>query len=66
MKIHIKEYGKDKRFNYALGEGEIDWPEVTKALVDVGYDGWISAEVPYGDLAKMKDVVRRMDKVLAA
>jgi L-ribulose-5-phosphate 3-epimerase len=65
LKIHIKEYGKDKRFGYALGEGEIDWPEVTKALVNVGYDGWISAEVPYGDLAKMKDVVRRMDKVLA-
>jgi L-ribulose-5-phosphate 3-epimerase len=65
LKIHIKEYAKDKRFSYSLGDGEIDWPEVTKALVDVGYNGWITAEVPYGDLAHLKDVVKRMDKVLA-
>lgn len=65
LKIHIKEYAKAKRFNYPLGEGEVDWPEVTRALVDVGYDGWITAEVPYGDLDALKDVVRRMDKVLA-
>ena len=32
-----------------------------QALVDVGYEGWISAEVGYGDLAAMKDVVRRMN-----
>lgn len=65
MKVHIKEYAKAKRFSYPLGEGEIDWPEVTRALVDVGYDGWVTAEVGYGDLEALKDVVRRMDKVLA-
>jgi hexulose-6-phosphate isomerase len=64
LKIHIKEYGKKNRFNYPLGEGEIDWPAVTKALIDVGYDGWITAEVGYGDLDALKDVVRRMDKIL--
>jgi L-ribulose-5-phosphate 3-epimerase len=64
LKIHIKEYAKGKRFNYALGEGEIDWPAVQKALIDVGYKGWITAEVPQGDLAAMKDVVRRMDQLL--
>ena len=65
LKIHVKEYAKPKRFGYDLGDGEIDWPEVTKALVEVGYDGWITAEVGYGDVNKLKDVVRRMDKVLA-
>ena len=64
LKIHIKEYAKPKRFDYRLGEGEIDWPAVRRALIDVGYDGWITAEVPFGDLPQMKDVVRRMDKVL--
>ncbi len=43
-----------------LGEGEIDWKAVRKALLDVGYDGWITAEVGYGDLAALKDVVKRM------
>jgi hexulose-6-phosphate isomerase len=64
LKVHIKEYKKEKRFGYALGEGEIDWPAVTRALHDVGYEGWITAEVGYGDLDALKDVVRRMDKVL--
>src|SRR5262245_29924034 len=64
LKIHIKEYAKPKRFDYKLGEGEIDWPAVQKALVDVGYEGWITAEVGFGDLAAMKDVVRRMNQVL--
>jgi len=37
---------------------------VHEALIDVGYEGWITAEVDYGDLAAMKDVVRRMNQVL--
>jgi hexulose-6-phosphate isomerase len=66
VKVHIKEYAKPKRFDYPLGEGEIDWPAVRRALIDVGYDGWITAEVPMKDLANLKDVVRRMDTVLGA
>jgi L-ribulose-5-phosphate 3-epimerase len=63
-KIHIKEYAKQKRFSYSLGEGEIDWPAVRQSLVDVGYDGWITAEVGYGDAKELKDVVARMSKIL--
>lgn len=65
LKIHIKEYKKEKRFGYPLGEGEIDWPAVTRALIDVGYDGWVTAEVGYGDPEALAEVVRRMDKILA-
>ena len=65
LKVHIKEYAKRKRFNYLLGEGrEIDWPAVKSALRDSGYDGWITAEVPYGKLDEMKDVVLRMKQLL--
>jgi L-ribulose-5-phosphate 3-epimerase len=64
LKIHVKEYAKPKRFDYLLGDGEIDWPSVRRALLDVGYEGWITAEVPLKDLDHMKDVVRRMNQVL--
>jgi L-ribulose-5-phosphate 3-epimerase len=64
LKIHIKEYAKPKRFDYPLGEGEIDWPAVRQALIDVGYEGWITAEVGFGDLNAMKDVVARMNRLL--
>jgi hexulose-6-phosphate isomerase len=65
VKIHIKEYAKPKRFDYKLGEGEVDWKEVRQALVDIGYEGWVTAEVPGGDLEAMRDIVRRMDMLLA-
>jgi hexulose-6-phosphate isomerase len=63
-KVHIKEYKKEKRFTYKLGEGEIAWPEVRQALQDVGYTGWVTAEVGYGDVDALKDVVARMDRLL--
>ena len=31
LKVHIKEYKKEKRFSYRLGEGEIDWAAVRSA-----------------------------------
>jgi L-ribulose-5-phosphate 3-epimerase len=64
LKVHIKEYAKKKRFEYRLGEGEIDWSAVRAALSEAGYDGWITAEVPFGNLAEMKDVVGRMNDLL--
>ena len=65
LKIHIKEYAKPKRFDYRLGDGkEIDWAAVRSALNAIGYNGWVTAEVAYGDLDAMKDVVRRMNELL--
>ncbi len=66
LKVHIKEYKKEKRFSYKLGEGEIDWTAVARALHDVGYEGWVTAEVGYGSQDELKDVVARMDKLLGA
>jgi L-ribulose-5-phosphate 3-epimerase len=64
LKVHIKEYKKEKRFSYPLGEGEIDWAAVRTALSETGYKGWVTAEVGYGDLEAMKEVVRRMNELL--
>jgi L-ribulose-5-phosphate 3-epimerase len=64
LKVHIKEYKKEKRFNYKLGEGEIDWAAVRTALNDAGYEGWVTAEVGFGNLDALKDVVRRMNELL--
>jgi L-ribulose-5-phosphate 3-epimerase len=64
LKVHIKEYKKEKRFSYRLGEGEIDWTAVRTALSEAGYKGWVTAEVGYGNLDAMKDVVHRMNELL--
>jgi L-ribulose-5-phosphate 3-epimerase len=68
-KVHIKDFQLDRpggKFAWKnLGEGDIDWPEVRKALADVGYDGWITTEIQGGDAAYLKDVVARFDRFLA-
>jgi hexulose-6-phosphate isomerase len=47
-----------------IGEGTEDWPEVLKALGEVGYDGWATSEVGGGDEKVLTDIAERMDKVL--
>ena len=47
-----------------IGEGSEDWPEVLKALAEVGYNGWATAEVRGGGEDVLRDISRRMDKVL--
>jgi L-ribulose-5-phosphate 3-epimerase len=68
-KVHLKDFQLDRpngKFNWKnLGEGDIDWIEVRKALADVGYDGWVTTEISAGDAAYLKDVVARLDRFLA-
>ena len=49
-----------------IGEGSEDWPEVLKALAEVGYNGWATAEVGGGGEDVLRDISQRMDKVLGA
>ncbi|MBZ5560898.1 MAG: sugar phosphate isomerase/epimerase [Acidobacteriia bacterium] len=43
----------------------IDWPDVRRALNEVGYNGWITAEVKSGDENYVKEVSARMDRILS-
>jgi hexulose-6-phosphate isomerase len=65
VKVHVKEYAKPKRFNYPIGEGEIDWPAVRAALVEIGYHDWITADdMVLGSVEELRDIAQRMAKVL--
>lgn len=68
-KVHLKDFKQDRRTgNYSfvhLGEGDIDWPEVRKALHDIGYNGYMTTEIKGGDKAYLTDVVARIDRFLA-
>ena len=67
--VHVKDFQlnrKESRYAWKnLGEGDVDWPEVRKALGEVGYQGWITTEINGGDAAYLKDVVARLDKIFA-
>jgi len=74
VKIDIKDYSTDfanergvwKGFEAKLGEGSVDWSAVNKALSEVGYSGWGSAEVKGGDRERLADISSRMDTLYAA
>ena len=71
IKIDVKEYSRDKQknqgiwegFNVKLGDGDSDWAKVNKALIEVGYTGWGSAEVPGGDRVRLQEISERMDRI---
>jgi hexulose-6-phosphate isomerase len=51
-------------FRAKIGEGDENWPEVLKALGEIGYDGWATSEVGRSDEKELKDIAERMNKVL--
>jgi L-ribulose-5-phosphate 3-epimerase len=64
LKFDFKGYSKAKSW-CPIGEGDENWPEVLKALAEVGYKGqFATAEVGGGGADVLKDVSRRMDKIL--
>jgi len=77
-KLHIKEFSRKKRdqeglwkgFEVEYLEGDNDWPAVMKALDDVGYNGWGTAEPAYWpegvDLpTRLGQVSRKLDEIFA-
>jgi hexulose-6-phosphate isomerase len=64
LKIDVKEYGRKERFGYKLGDGDINWPAVRRALDEIGYQGFCTAEIPGGDEAYLADVAGRMNRLL--
>jgi hexulose-6-phosphate isomerase len=63
LKTDVKEY-KSRKFINEMGQGDINWPEVRKALAEIGYKGYCCAEIAAGDEAYLTDVSARMDKCL--
>jgi L-ribulose-5-phosphate 3-epimerase len=68
-RVHLKDFKLDRgagRFEWKnLGEGDLDWPVVRRALADVGYTGWVTCEVAGGDAAYLTDLAGRVDRFLA-
>jgi hexulose-6-phosphate isomerase len=66
VKVHLKDF-KRTETGYAwvnLGDGDVDWPAVRAAFADVGYTGSVIAELDPGDEAYLRDVSRRIDRLL--
>jgi L-ribulose-5-phosphate 3-epimerase len=74
VKLDIKEFSRAKRdkeglwrgFDVEIGEGDCDWADVRQALAEISFASWACAEVAGGDVARLRDLARRMNRVLFA
>ena len=72
-KIHVKEYsttiadtqGKRAGFGVKLMEGDVNWPEVMKAVDEIGYTDYMTIEQPGGNTPEgLRDLCERLAKII--
>jgi len=69
-KVHLKDFKMGKGWDpitarfVNLGDGDIDWAAVRQAFADVGYTGWSTTELEGGDEAYLRDVAKRVDRLV--
>ena len=64
--VHLKDF-KRKPDGYAwvnLGDGDVDWGAVRAAFAEIGYAGSAIAELDGGDEAYLRDVSKRIDRLV--
>jgi L-ribulose-5-phosphate 3-epimerase len=64
VKLDVKDWGKKAGWP-KIGQGDVDWPAVRQALLDIGYAGWGAAEVSGGGRDQLREVREQMDQVFA-
>src|SRR6266704_2935468 len=66
VKVHLKDF-KRKQDGYEwvnLGDGDVDWEAVRAAFREIGYAGSAITELKGGDEAYLRDVSRRVDRLV--
>lgn len=63
LKFDFKGYS-NKNGWVAIGQGDENWPDVLKALDEIGYHGWATAEVGGGGEDHLRKISQQMDQVL--
>lgn len=64
IKLDLKDFRRQGYQWKNLGEGDVNWPAVKKALIDIGFNGFMTAELKGGDESYLCDVAQRIDKLL--
>jgi len=62
VKLDVKGFSRAKDEFVDIGDGDLPWKQVQKALSDIGFAGWATAEVGGGGLARLKKVREQMQR----
>ncbi len=63
VKLDLKGFSRAQDDFTKIGEGDLDWADVRKALLEIQFTGWAAAEVRGGDLDRLKEISANMDQV---
>lgn len=63
VKLDVKGFSRATSQFTKITEGDLDWADVRKALLEIDYYGWAAAEVTGGGLDKLKEISAEMDTV---
>jgi hexulose-6-phosphate isomerase len=63
VKLDVKGFSRAENKFTPIDEGDIDWADVRKALLEIHYSGWVAAEVSGGGPEQLQAISRAMDKV---
>ena len=64
VKFDVKGFSRAKNKFTDIGQGDLPWGDVRKALEEIGFTGWFTAEVGGGGLDRLKTVRNQMAEVL--
>lgn len=64
VKFDMKGFSRAKNTWSDIGQGDLPWNDVRKALDEIGFAGWFTAEVGGGGLDRLKTVRNQMAQVL--
>ena len=65
VRVHLKDF-KRKGYQWTnLLEGDVNWPQVRKALAEINYTSYLTTELRGGDEAYLADLATRIDKIVA-
>ena len=62
VKLDVKGYSRAKNGWTEITEGDLPWDQVRKALDEIGFAGWATAEVGGGDVKRLTQVREQMQK----
>lgn len=66
-KVHIKDCDRATNWGRTMLSGDVDYPKVMQALREIGYDGWLTAEVgmyPSSPEQSIIDTYNAMKRIL--
>jgi len=64
VKLDVKDFKRDGYKWTNLLDGDVNWRQVRRALDEIGYAGFMTAELDGGNEAYLADIAKRMDRII--